>query len=626
VDIIASPLKQLLARLEAAADITGAPDIEALDRLLRCEIDTPSSEAPGLFSCAFDVLRAIPDAVAVPARVTALVSISFHYFSAAKTDASLAPAREAVRAARLLGDPEVLGRALKVLALVYTEVGNLPSAMEACGEALDQISRIDAPALESGVWINTGNVYLQTCQYADAIACYERALQRAGDAPQLRGDRSIALGNIAVASLYCGDVAKGLRAARTALAERHAEDDAMCNLARVDLETHATRLLLETGDIPSAQSHASEAVRIARLAKSERAELVAELALGLTEVHAGTHDLGLTRLKRMLARSRDGQSAFLPDALGAAIKGYEVAGQPDVALVYLRELLRLRADARQAQILMHHAQHVASIDHAIDEAATLSIERHQHELRERLSDRELLRARVAMLEQNAVAGELHDDTTGEHCYRVGRLASLLAREYGVDDDTCFLIDLAARLHDIGKLAIPDAILLKPGKLTPEEFAIIQTHTTHGAELLAKSRIPQMHVAEEIARGHHERWDGNGYPNRLRGAAVPLAARITALADVFDALTHARPYKKAWSIEESLREIGSLAGKHFDPQLTAIFLELVPRLQREHGDLDAYLAVEAQNSPFIKARREIAAALKGQDGRGIDVNVDFNARR
>jgi putative two-component system response regulator len=225
-----------------------------------------------------------------------------------------------------------------------------------------------------------------------------------------------------------------------------------------------------------------------------------------------------------------------------------------------------------------------------------------------------------MLEQQSVAAELHDDTTGEHCYRVGRLSSLLARAYGVDDHTCFLMDLAARMHDIGKLTVPDAILLKPGRLTPEERAIMETHTTAGADLLRKSNIPQMYVAEEIARHHHERYDGTGYPMRLKGSMIPLSARIAALADVFDALTHVRPYKHAWSIDEALREIASLRGKHFDPELTDLFLALVPRLQREHGNLDAYLAEEAQNSPFIRARRKLAAALKK------DVNDVFDARR
>lgn len=147
---------------------------------------------------------------------------------------------------------------------------------------------------------------------------------------------------------------------------------------------------------------------------------------------------------------------------------------------------------------------------------------------------------------------------------------------------------------------------------------METHTTSGANILAKANVPQLFVAEEIARGHHERWDGGGYPAGLKGSNIPLAARITALADVFDALTHVRPYKRAWSVAESLREISSLRGKQFDPELTDLFLVLVPRLQREHGDLDAFLSVDAKNNPFIANRAALARALKGESGAGMHV--------
>lgn len=597
--------------------------VVALQEALDTELRNPSDDAPALFPAAFEALRRLSDENPLTARANALRTIAVHYYSTAKALAGIAPAQEAVRVARMAGDPQTLEKSLRVFGILLSETGNLPGATEAYSEALDLAS---APVDQCSIWINIGALHIYACQYAESIACNERAIEIGTDRPECQANLGIARSNIAVASLHCGDIAKGLRAAQASIAGYGEATDSIRAMARTDLENCTTRLLLETGDVAGAQVHATLASRFARMSRSPRAEMMAEVALGLTDVHAGAHDAGLSRLKRILARARDGQDSLLPDALRAAVKGYEVAGQPDVALVYLRELVRLRADARQAQILMHHTQYLSSLDHGIDDQAVLKIEQHQAELRGRLSDREVLKARIAMLEQNAVAGELHDDTTGEHCYRVGRLASLLAQEYGVDEDTCFLIDLAARLHDIGKLAIPDAILLKPGKLTPGEFAIIQTHTTHGADILSKSRIPQMHVAEEIALSHHERWDGNGYPNKLRGASIPLAARITALSDVYDALTHARPYKKAWTVEESLREIGSLAGKHFDPQLTAIFLELVPRLQRDHGDLDAFLAIEAQNSPFIKARRDIAAALKGPDGNGIDLNNEFNARR
>jgi putative two-component system response regulator len=346
----------------------------------------------------------------------------------------------------------------------------------------------------------------------------------------------------------------------------------------------------------------------------------------LTEVQAGTTDVGLTRLKRSLEKARSSVRGFLRDAMSAAVKGYEVAGQPDVALIYLHELLKLNQDAKQQQVLMHHQRHLQQVEQtyisvADNATADANLNKHLGDLRIQLGERELMKSRIAMLEQQSVAAELHDDTTGEHCYRVGRFASILGKEYGLEEDVCFMIDLAARMHDIGKLAVPDSILLKPGRLTDGERKIMQHHTLAGAEILARSNIPQMHIAEEIARHHHEWWNGRGYPYGLAGTAIPVAARITAIVDVFDALTHVRPYKHAWPIAEAVQEIRSLRGVQFDPEVTDLFLELVPRLQREVGDLDVFLGAEAKHSPFIQARARIAAALKGPDGRGV-----FDLRR
>jgi putative two-component system response regulator len=222
-----------------------------------------------------------------------------------------------------------------------------------------------------------------------------------------------------------------------------------------------------------------------------------------------------------------------------------------------------------------------------------------------------------MLERLAVTAELRDDSTGEHSYRVGKLAALLAQEFGCDDGTCYMVELAARLHDIGKIGVPDAILLKPDKLNEAERQIMRTHTTVGAELLSKSNIPHMQMAEEIARFHHEWWDGTGYPGNLSGSAIPLAARITALADVFDALTHKRPYKIAWPINAALDEITRLRGLQFDPQLTDLFVVLVERLRENHIDVDSFLGQAALESPFLQARTRIWNALHRSKDRDED---------
>lgn len=188
---------------------------------------------------------------------------------------------------------------------------------------------------------------------------------------------------------------------------------------------------------------------------------------------------------------------------------------------------------------------------------------------------ELEEARLETLRRLALAAEYRDDETFEHTERVGHTCALIARELGLPEADITVLRQAAPLHDIGKLGISDSILLKPGKLTPKEFAQIQRHTTDGAKILSGSDSAVLQLAEQIALGHHERWDGTGYPNRLTGDAIPLFARIVALADVFDALTHARPYKRAWTVEDAVAEINRLRGTHFDPAIVDAFTRLNP---------------------------------------------------
>jgi putative two-component system response regulator len=189
-------------------------------------------------------------------------------------------------------------------------------------------------------------------------------------------------------------------------------------------------------------------------------------------------------------------------------------------------------------------------------------------VRERTS--QLEEAQVEMLERLARASESRDDDTGRHTQRVGELSAALARAVGLPEDQCALIGRAATLHDIGKIGIPDNILLKPGRLTAEEFARMKTHTGIGAGILSGSHFPLLQLAEEIAMNHHEKWDGTGYYG-VRGEAIPLAARIVTVADVFDVLTHSRPYKMAWPVEQALAEIEDQTGRLFDPRLADLFL-------------------------------------------------------
>lgn len=199
--------------------------------------------------------------------------------------------------------------------------------------------------------------------------------------------------------------------------------------------------------------------------------------------------------------------------------------------------------------------------------------------------RELEEAQIEILERLARAAEFRDDNTGQHTRRMGETSALIARVLGKPEVWVEMIRGAAPLHDLGKIGIPDGILLKAAKLTNEEFDVMKTHTVIGASVLRGSRSSHLQMAEVIALTHHERWDGTGY-SRLKGGAIPLEGRIVAVADVFDALTHARPYKPAWSTEEAVAEIKSQSGRHFDPQVVQAFLKVLPEVLAIGQAMDA----------------------------------------
>ena len=236
------------------------------------------------------------------------------------------------------------------------------------------------------------------------------------------------------------------------------------------------------------------------------------------------------------------------------------------------------------------------------------IQRYSHELESEVLRRtaELARSRQEVIHCLARAAEFRDDDTGKHVMRVGRYARLIAEQLGWPADAAAMLEQAAQLHDIGKIGIPDAILLKPGKLTREEFEIMQKHSgygrqiTHGlpenennilcghtelgSRLLASTESPILALAAVISMSHHERWDGSGYPLRLAGEKIPLEGRITAVADVFDALSTRRPYKHAFPLEECFQILEDGRNTHFDPRVLDAFFARGEDVIRTHAEL------------------------------------------
>jgi len=190
-----------------------------------------------------------------------------------------------------------------------------------------------------------------------------------------------------------------------------------------------------------------------------------------------------------------------------------------------------------------------------------------------LNQLKLKEAQLETIVRLARAAEHRDDETGHHTQRVGLLSSLLARTLDWPEDQIQTLHFAAPLHDVGKIGVPDSVLLKPGVFTDVERKVMQLHCSIGADLLAGGQSEIIRMAERIALTHHERWNGEGYPHGLQQDEIDIEGRVLAVVDVFDALTHERPYKKAWPIPEALAEIENQKGKHFDPQVVDNFLAL-----------------------------------------------------
>ncbi len=616
--------------LAAVLRSSSEPELKVALSKLALEVNT-RAQSGGLASAEYmktvtQALRGVPPQAHPDLQINCLIDAAQYFYVAGQSFNAMDPATDAVALASISNNKPLLRKALSLLGVMYADTGNISRAIECYSQSLELAQTLRDNAAECNVWQNLGVALLYSAQYRDAITTFEHVIRLAGSDPGLQGLRAGALSNIALCCLHLEDFSRGLRAAEACLNESREPHSAAEMVARVLRENNYSRLLLEVNALDKAGERCQIARRYATQSKSVRAEIAASISEGLYEVHAGRVDVGISRLTATLEKARMMRS-MLRDSLAALVKAYELIGQPQRALIYLREMIEALRQTQQENALRHVNLHLEQLGKEVigDAPIATRLVRQEAALEGKVAQQELFKSRIEMLERLAVTAELRDDSTGEHSYRVGKLAALLAQEFGCDEDTCFMIELAGRLHDIGKIGVPDAILLKPDKLNEPETQIMRTHTTVGAELLSKSNIPHMQMAEEIARYHHEWWDGSGYPGNVSGTAIPLAARITALADVFDALTHKRPYKIAWPIDAALDEIAILKGRQFDPQLTDLFIVLIGRLRRDHIDLDSHLGEAALASPFLQARSRIWNALHrshDRDGEGSGGRLDL----
>ena len=604
--------------LQALVAQGAAPPVADVKLALnRLSLEIASRTAKGS-TASYDLLVAAVDAIAklkgtqhADVRLNCLFESGTFFFRSGFASAALKTSTHIESLARRIQDKTWIRKANTLSGIIHSEAGSVAEAVVRYCQALRIAREIGDTFGEVAVLINLASAFIYGSLHHEAIRCLDRAVALC-DRPDLRQYLPFAYCDIAQAYLALEDYPNGFAAIKRSLDESAEPKDGASFYSRTIREYTYVQLALEVGQLAQACAHADACRYYSQWGDNSRCKTISEIASGLCEIHCGDVEKGLDLLEQALATSGE----FIinrMDALRALVKAYDECGRPERALHFMTELLSFVRKVREESIaaVLANGMSIESLQVRGSTEDVKGLELREARLQAKVAQHEVLNSRLEMLERLAMTADLKEEPSGNHGYRVGRLAALLAGKLGFDKVSKRDLDLAARLHDVGKIGVPDRILLASNSLKEAERSFMCTRAVIGAELLGKSKIRQLQIAEEIARHHHEWWDGTGYPSKLSGKRIPVHARIVALADVFDALTHGRPYAPAWPIDRALEEIRQRRGTQFDPDLTDTFLTLIDELRREHPDLDAFLGEAGRNSPFLQAREKIRLMLEGE---------------
>lgn len=568
-----------------------------------------SADSKFLFTAALKSLSRIRGAAFPDLQLACLNECAQFFYANQMSNEALRATDDLLKLSRSLESAKWRRLAETYAGIVRADLGDVPAALTHYSNALEMAKAIGDVHAETICSLNLGTGLNYAGLYREAISWLRRSISLSSKCPDGSHFRDKASANMAQSYLLLGEFQQGYEVISSLVIGGAEPTDSSSALSRTIREATFVQLAIELGKTQEAFSHANACARYAAQSGTARATFEANLALALCDVYGGDCERGLNALQAASTGCDDG-SASQTDALRLLVRALEHMGKPAKAQEGMRALLSQTSMHRERciEILLGHSS--LSTDVSDLESRPIAVELAEAKLQAWNATDELYKAQVEMLERLAITAELKEDISGQHGLRVGRWAALLAGELGWSARDTEVLEMGARLHDIGKVGIPDRILLTSEELKSEQRHFMSLHTTIGAEILSKSRLPCLRIAEQIARHHHECWDGSGYPYRLSGQQIPIHARIVALADVFDALTHGRPYGEAWATDRAIAEIEARRGKQFDPGLTDLFIVLLKRV-RAHSDIGIFMDGAAANSPFVKTRNRIRALLASE---------------
>lgn len=566
--------------------------------------------------------REVPDEDA-ELMLRALIQIARACFYAAQPREGLITLERAEQIMARLPDSDWKRQVFNIKGGLNSNLGDFSRAFDSYLQAAVMARQLELRDAQARTLGNIAALFSAFGGYWDALQLGERVLDMHAAQPVAPTIYLSVLNTMAEACLHSHQPERGIELGNRALI--NAPRDRTQHHAHLSV-THIllARQHLLHGRLSAAEREFAAAREHEMVAGYARAGLRLRVAEALIDHEKGRLRSAIQALKDILQQAT-GDTAIMKEALSALVTIHEKEGHPKSALKYLQRMSGMTAQVNFEQARRRLAEFGWLDARPADPANGLAPpSNHDFRLQAAQLRKRMLDSQVEVLERVAVAAEMRDDVTGLHCYRVGKWASLIALEMGQTSVDADAIEVAARLHDIGKIAIPDELLRKPAKLTPAEYEVIKRHAVMGARLLSRSKTPQIRLAEKVALCHHEHWDGSGYPQGLRGAGIPLAARITAVADVWDALTHVRSYKHAWPEDEALAEIQRLSGLWFDPAVVRAFESVLARLLAEGGTSDEAIESRLRRSRIMRIREYVLGepALHGEEEA---MQLDLEAR-
>ena len=535
---------------------------------------------------------------------SAALRLCQHLYANARSFDALPFGRANVMLAEHSNDVALMRRSHTACGLLLADTADIAGAIEHHTHALRLAAAEDDAVEISRVWNNIGGAFCISGNFSLSAACFRRvqSLLHAETAPIF--SRYAAFGNLAHCLYHLNEIQEGLQFAAQALEEMTSAFFQQDPHGALLLHRNCVKLYLAAGQLPEAKRHVEEVVRMAARAATPRAAIAASTTQAAYEMACGDHDLGLTRLDQALVLSR-AVPATLRDTLVSVVRAEDNAGFPAHALVRLHELSDHIYHSAIAQTRRH--VEIAELMPVLMSGTEQAIEQTRARLTSRLLPPDEP-TEWKTLQRLAVGAAMRVDSTGWHGIRVGVLTQALAREYRLPPLQALEFGLAAQLHDIGMASVPERVLMQPGALNPTERALVRKHTTAGAEMLSGDDHPRIVIASDIVKYHHARWDGEGYPTNVAGKSIPLAARMCAVADVYDTLVTDRPYRKAWSMDKALGELQRVAGTQLDPELVRCF-EVVIRRESANEGIDPSMDVDGGLENF----QQLIAALNEDRG-------------